>query len=189
MNPYDKYLSLNYERLSEKEMMEAITGLFAIDPTTKAGLFDEWKHYIIVRMIIIASLKFKYKAVCDKLRNIYPLSFPEIEKDPQSFIEGKTRKQPSGTITPVYPQTEEDKKRLDEMNEFIKNLKRKTPIIYNCHDFLLLIDVMEQYQKLLSDEIESMVGLAHMHGYSSTRHEEGEKLRKQIQEFKIKLGI
>lgn len=65
----------------------------------------------------------------------------------------------------------------------------KEPKIFYYHETIELIDVMEQYQKLLSDEIESMEGLAHMHGWRSTRHEEGEKLRNKIQELKTKLGI
>ena len=79
-NPYNKYLQLDYEKLTESEMMKALDGVFDIDPSVRNGLFDEEKHYKVIEQIIMASLKLKYPKVCHRLRNIYPLSFQDWEK-------------------------------------------------------------------------------------------------------------
>lgn len=80
MNPYSKYLELNYEELSEQQMMGVLNEVFDIDPSTKKGLFDRQKHYAVVEKLIKASFKLNYKTVCNELSKICPLSFPEWEK-------------------------------------------------------------------------------------------------------------
>lgn len=43
-----------------------------------------------------------------------------------------------------------------------------------------LIQLQQQYIKLLSDELDSTVGLAYLHGWQSKNYEEDKKLREQI---------
>lgn len=88
MNSYKKYFHLNYETLSEKEMMGILKEMmgildevFDIDSTHKKGIFDEEAHCNIMAKIIKASLKLNYKTVCNELRKIYPITFPEFEKN------------------------------------------------------------------------------------------------------------
>lgn len=47
-----------------------------------------------------------------------------------------------------------------------------------------IIDLQDQYIKLLGEEIESLIGLAYSHGWVSTRYEQGKILREKIQELK-----
>lgn len=134
MNPYDKYLKIDYEKLSEKEMMKVLRDVFDIDPTTKMGLFDEKNHYTIIGYIIMASLKLKYTTVCDELRKTYPLSFPEWEKSyPKIPFEGERKIESMEKIAPpmmIEMPLEEQKKRLegvnfDNMTEMIREKSKK----------------------------------------------------------------
>ncbi len=124
MNPYKKYLSLDYEKLSEAEMMKTLDEVFGIDPTTKNGLFNEKSHYTIVDYITQASLKLKYKTVCDRLRKIFPLSFPEIEYHYPNPVP-----EPDMSITtmpmPIYPITAKGKKSVDDLNKLTRSFKKK----------------------------------------------------------------
>ena len=43
-----------------------------------------------------------------------------------------------------------------------------------------LIDEQLVYQKLLVEEIESMIGIAHSHGWRSTRHDSGKDCRQRL---------
>lgn len=132
-NPYDAYLNLDYEKLSEKEMMNALHGVFDIDPSTKKGLFDEVKHYKVVERIIMTSIKLKYTSVCDQLRRIYPLSFPMWEKSyPKTphEVEEERRKE-NGVQDMAQPEmiqmpfNEQDKRRkgidYDYLRELVRN--------------------------------------------------------------------
>ncbi len=47
-----------------------------------------------------------------------------------------------------------------------------------------LIEKLEEYIKMLGEEIDSMIVMASIHGWKSTRGEQGEKLRKEITEIK-----
>lgn len=77
MNPYIKYQLLDYSTISEIEMLKIIEEVFNI----KRSDFDKEIHYEIVEKITLVALKLKYQKVQQELRKIYPLSFPEIEKD------------------------------------------------------------------------------------------------------------
>lgn len=50
-----------------------------------------------------------------------------------------------------------------------------------------LIAKLEEYQKLLIDEIDDLAGLAYVHGWRSSRYEQGEKLRKEIANLKLEI--
>lgn len=51
----------------------------------------------------------------------------------------------------------------------------------------VLFTAMEDYIKLLEDELDEVVPLAAVHGWKTKRFEEGEKLRGVIEEMKEKL--
>ena len=46
-----------------------------------------------------------------------------------------------------------------------------------------LINKQKEYIKLLSGEIDDLAGLAHVHGWRSSRVKQGKKLRKVIKEI------
>ena len=47
-----------------------------------------------------------------------------------------------------------------------------------------IIKLQDQYIKLLTDEINDMVGIAHTHGWESSRYEVGLNLRNEISRLK-----
>lgn len=46
-----------------------------------------------------------------------------------------------------------------------------------------LIDAYQSYEKLFIEEIESMIGIAHAHGWKSTKHEAGEVARRALSDL------
>ena len=50
-----------------------------------------------------------------------------------------------------------------------------------------LINAYEEYIKLLTDELDDLVGLAVSHGWKSHRYEEGKRLRELIEDKKKSL--
>ena len=144
--PYNKYLKLDYEKLSEKEMMTTLYKVFNIDPNIKNGLFNEKSHYTIVGYIMMASLKLKYKIVCSTFRKIYPLSFPMWEKSyPKNPFENKKKIESISNIAPpmmIEMPLEEQNKRLkgvdfDSMTKMIREKEEKKLTIHKlvcCND-------------------------------------------------------
>lgn len=47
-----------------------------------------------------------------------------------------------------------------------------------------LIIALEKYIVLLGEEIDELVGMAYVHGWRSTRFEEGKRQRKEISDLK-----
>jgi len=45
-----------------------------------------------------------------------------------------------------------------------------------------VIELQKEYIKLLGDELDSVVGIAYVHGWRSTRFEEGKRLRERIEQ-------
>lgn len=52
-----------------------------------------------------------------------------------------------------------------------------------------LISTQDEYNKLLSDEISELVGVAKVHGWKSQRHDAGQSLRERINNIKNSVGI
>lgn len=52
-----------------------------------------------------------------------------------------------------------------------------------------LVVALERYIDCLQKEVDELVRLAFVHGWRSSRYEEGITLRKDIEEAKTKLGI
>jgi len=51
-----------------------------------------------------------------------------------------------------------------------------------------LIRALEDYIKLMGEEISALVGLAHVHGWKSTRAEKGKKMREKIMKLKKEMA-
>lgn len=73
------------------------------------------------------------------------------------------------------------KLRYNDVERLSKLLKSQSEIIQAAHD---LIRVKDEYLQLLCDELNELVPLAHVHGWKSTRHEQGNEFR-----FKIEKAI
>jgi hypothetical protein len=120
MNPYKKYLSLDYEKLSESEMMQTLNEVLAIADTASG---NSENFYSAITPIMMAGLKLKYKSVCDRFRKIYPLSFPEIEYHYPNPVP-----EPDMSVTtlpmPIYPQTAEEKKSVDDLNKLARSFRK-----------------------------------------------------------------
>ena len=50
-----------------------------------------------------------------------------------------------------------------------------------------LVEILEEYIKLLGEELGETVMMAHIHGWQSTRQQQGIDIRKRIQEIKEQL--
>jgi len=124
MNPYKKYLSLDYEKLSEAEMMQTLNDVFAIADKSSGNSKD---FYSVMTSIIMTSLKLKYKTVCDELRKVYPLSFPEVERTYPDFPKPPNDEDMSclAPPIPIYPETEEEKKVVDDLNKLTRSFRKK----------------------------------------------------------------
>ena len=48
-----------------------------------------------------------------------------------------------------------------------------------------IIYALEEYQKLLCDELDEVVGMAAVHGWKSRRHEQGSQMRENIAKLKL----
>lgn len=118
-DPYKGYLDTNYEKLSENDMMDALNGVFDIDPSTKKGLFDQTKHYKVVEKIVIASFKLKYQSVCNELKKIYPLTYPmwqeNVLNDKSPFDYGHLKNNSSTEMPEPVELEEED---VEESEKF-----------------------------------------------------------------------
>lgn len=125
-NKYSKFF-LNYGLVSEIETLQVIDSL----PKTKVDGYDEGLHFDIITSITDCCFKLKYEKVKDRLREMFPLSFPNIEL---SYISGFDLNKEGAceeadafyinSPTPPTPakQTKEDKLRVEKANEFVKNL-------------------------------------------------------------------
>lgn len=48
-----------------------------------------------------------------------------------------------------------------------------------------LVETLEEYIELLCDEIDELAGIASVHGWESSRYEQGVELRERINKLKI----
>ena len=55
-----------------------------------------------------------------------------------------------------------------------------------CISLLALVDALDNYIRILGNELNECVTIAHIHGWRSTRCAEGEKMRKEIAELRRK---
>ena len=126
-NPYDGYLELDYNKLSEQDMMLVLSGVFDIDPSTKKGLFDQMKHYKVVEKIVIASFKLKYQSVCDELKKIYPLTYPmwqeNVLNDKSPFDYGHLKNNSSTEMPEPVELEEEDAEEREKFKAQEEKLK------------------------------------------------------------------
>lgn len=73
------------------------------------------------------------------------------------------------------------KEQVEILNETIQLLKRSQDL---NNDY---IEVLEQYNSLLGEELKETVTIASVHGWKSSRYEQGVKLIKEMSELSIKL--
>jgi len=66
--------------------------------------------------------------------------------------------------------------------EFVEKEKERIKL------YKQLVQKLEEYIKLLGEEVSEVAVLAHIHGWSSSRVEEGIKRRKEIEELKEKIN-
>lgn len=52
-----------------------------------------------------------------------------------------------------------------------------------------LIELYGEYIRLLGEELDELAPLAHIHGWKSTRFEQGEQLRERIRDCKLKMAL
>lgn len=60
--------------------------------------------------------------------------------------------------------------------------------VTHAHDVIELYLAQDSYLELLGEEINDLIGIAYIHGWRSTRHELGVKMRERIEEAKKKVS-
>jgi len=50
------------------------------------------------------------------------------------------------------------------------------------------IEILEKYKSLLADELKETISIASLHGWESSRYEQGWKLREMMADLKLKLN-
>jgi hypothetical protein len=120
MNPYDKYLSINYGDYSEEKIMKILDDILDID----AEIYGEETLARVSINIALASTRLKYKKVINRLQKIFPLMIRGINllHAPNPEIESISNIAPP---MPVHFMTNEERKLLDEMNAFLQSIKNK----------------------------------------------------------------
>ena len=124
---YEKYKFLDYNSIPESQMLRIIDELFEIEKK----YFDEDKHMMAISKITITSLKLNYKKVKDELRKIYPLSFPEIEKNSSlltshDLLDLQNEISNIDEIESIHPcqvTTKSEKKQLSKINNLVQSFK------------------------------------------------------------------
>lgn len=70
------------------------------------------------------------------------------------------------------------RKRIEELECGLEEAKKRMEAYPD------LVKALEEYNELLVEEIESMITLAHVHRWKSTRHEKGKIAREKIAKLK-----